>query len=152
MGFVNNYRRIEGEKVMPSIEPAPDSWFESLTPRGRPPIQRDDGPVAARVPIAHELVDQIAIDLGMRPRAFISELSDVGLSVGNQMVIIPEEHILGMYGSYGEGRAFKFDEYEANRDAAPSSGSAGANAMAAAQRMIRPPDPAGETEITVEST
>jgi len=34
---------------------------------------------------------QIAIDLGMRPRAFISELSDVGLSVGNQMVIIPEE-------------------------------------------------------------
>ena len=33
---------------------------------------------------------QIAIDLGMRPRAFISELSDVGLSVGNQMVIIPE--------------------------------------------------------------
>jgi translation initiation factor IF-2 len=33
---------------------------------------------------------QIAIELGMRPRAFISELSDVGLSVGNQMVIIPE--------------------------------------------------------------
>jgi curli biogenesis system outer membrane secretion channel CsgG len=63
------------------------------------------------------------------------------------MVIIPEEHIMGMYGSYGEGRAFKFDEYEADRDMAPSSGSTAADAMAAAQRMIRPPDPAGETEI-----
>ncbi|MDJ0520766.1 MAG: translation initiation factor IF-2 [Planctomycetota bacterium] len=34
---------------------------------------------------------QIALDLGLQPRSFIRELSDVGLSVGNQMVIIPDE-------------------------------------------------------------
>ncbi len=34
---------------------------------------------------------QIAIDLGLQPRSFIRELSDVGLSVGNQMVVIPDE-------------------------------------------------------------
>ncbi len=34
---------------------------------------------------------QIAIDLGLQPRSFIRELSDVGLSVGNQMIIIPDE-------------------------------------------------------------
>ncbi len=34
---------------------------------------------------------QIAIDLGMPPRTFMRELSDVGLSVGNQMVVIPDE-------------------------------------------------------------
>jgi len=33
---------------------------------------------------------QIAIDLGLQPRSFIRELSDVGLSVGNQMVIVPD--------------------------------------------------------------
>ena len=33
----------------------------------------------------------IAYDLGVRPRAFIRELNNVGLSVGNQMVIIPDE-------------------------------------------------------------
>ncbi len=33
---------------------------------------------------------QIAIELGMPPRSFIRELASAGLSVGNQMVIIPE--------------------------------------------------------------
>ncbi|MDA1194202.1 MAG: translation initiation factor IF-2 [Planctomycetota bacterium] len=33
----------------------------------------------------------IAFELGMKPREFMNELSEVGLSVGNQMVIIPPE-------------------------------------------------------------
>jgi translation initiation factor IF-2 len=33
---------------------------------------------------------QIAIELGMPPRSFIRELAGAGLSVGNQMVIVPE--------------------------------------------------------------
>lgn len=34
---------------------------------------------------------QIAFDLGVAPRSFIRELSDVGLSVGNQMVVVTDE-------------------------------------------------------------
>lgn len=63
------------------------------------------------------------------------------------MVMIPEEHITGLWGAYAEDRAFAFDEYEGNRNANPSNAPAGSGALAAAQRMIRPPDPAGETEI-----
>ena len=33
----------------------------------------------------------LAFDLGVTPRKFIRELSNVGLSVGNQMVIVPDE-------------------------------------------------------------
>ena len=33
---------------------------------------------------------QIAFELGLRPRAFIRALSELGLSVGNQMVVVPE--------------------------------------------------------------
>ena len=33
----------------------------------------------------------IAFELGMKPREFIRDLSEVGLSVGNQMVIVPPE-------------------------------------------------------------
>ena len=34
---------------------------------------------------------QIAFDLGLKPREFMRDLGEVGLSVGNQMVIIPDE-------------------------------------------------------------
>ncbi len=68
------------------------------------------------------------------------------------MVMIPEEHITGVWGAYLEGRAFDFDHYEGDRQT-PDSREPGAmqtaqSAMEATQRMIRPPDPAGETEIT----
>jgi translation initiation factor IF-2 len=43
---------------------------------------------------------QIAFELGVAPRSLISELSSVGLSVGNQMVVVPpalEERIRGLH-------------------------------------------------------
>ena len=68
------------------------------------------------------------------------------------MVMIPEEHITGVWGAYLEGRAFEFDRYEGDRQApksrGPSAMQTAQSAMETAQRMIRPPDPAGETEIT----
>ncbi|MEM7587512.1 MAG: CsgG/HfaB family protein [Acidobacteriota bacterium] len=63
------------------------------------------------------------------------------------LVLIPEEHLLGHFGSYGDQRAFKFDEYEGDRNAQPSSGMDLDAMQESVQRAIRPPDPAGETEI-----
>jgi curli biogenesis system outer membrane secretion channel CsgG len=62
------------------------------------------------------------------------------------MVIIPEEHITGYWGSYVDKSAFRFEEPRTHSlpDQRPSVGD---SAAAAASRIIRPPDPAGETEI-----
>ena len=48
------------------------------------------GPAEFRFPLAKRFY-QIALELGVRPRKFIRELSDLGLSVGNQMVVIADE-------------------------------------------------------------
>ena len=47
---------------------------------------------------------QIAFELGLRPRTFIRALSDRGLSVGNQMVVVPEsleERIRALHADIG---------------------------------------------------
>ncbi len=77
----------------------------------------------------------------------VCELLESAARPPRVLVAIPEEHLLGHFGSYGDGRAFEFDEYEGNRHAQPQS-TIDINAMqASVQRAIRPPDPAGETEI-----
>ena len=43
-----------------------------------------------RTPLAKRFY-QIAFELGVRPRSFIRELSEFGLSVGNQMVVVHDE-------------------------------------------------------------
>lgn len=73
-----------------------------------------------------------------------------GLTPPRIMVIIPEEHITGFWGAYFDKNAFSFEDHRGGQyiDERASAGeSARSAAGAAARRIIRPPDPAGETEI-----
>ena len=91
----------------------------------------------------------VAFELGMKPRAFIRELSEVGLSVGNQMVVVTPELEARIHQVFNElhpseeAQAAAAAEAEAARAAAEAAEAAEA-AAAAAQTEV---EPAAQPEV-----
>jgi translation initiation factor IF-2 len=90
----------------------------------------------------------IAFDLGLKPRELMRDLSEVGLSVGNQMVIIPDELEARIREVFGQLHPSPEDELEVAPEAPAETEPAAASeaAPAAADTDGEPVAPAAEAE------
>ncbi|MDF1702308.1 MAG: hypothetical protein P1V36_14245, partial [Planctomycetota bacterium] len=76
-------------------------------------------------------VYHIAFELGMKPREFIRVLSEVGLSVGNQMVVVPPELEARIHDVFNQLHPSEEAQAAAAAEAAAAEAAAAAAAEAA---------------------